>query len=146
MRRSRRTFPHPTLPRHRDGPRTGGSVSVAQLRCYLGGEIGRRALDALAEGEAGKTLDPNRRSGGLAGLLDDPRDLGLLVDYEDLVEQHELFEELAQPPLDHSLDHRIGFAACLRLLAQHGAFAVKRRLRHRSDIEIERVRRGYMHG
>src|SRR5215831_11078131 len=122
------------------------SRSVLQLRRNLGCEIGRLPLDALAEGKADEALDSDRRPGSLAGLLNHFRDLGLLIDDKDLLEQHELLVELPQAPLDHPLDHRIGFAACLRLLAEHAALAVERRWWHRSDIEIERVRRGYMHG
>ena len=70
---------------------------------------------------------------------------GLAVDHKDLIEQHRLFVEFAQPPLDHALDDLFGLAAAGRLLAQNGAFAVERRRRHRGDVEILRVGGRDMH-
>src|ERR1700720_3278883 len=121
------------------------TASVLQLRRNLGREIGALPLDPLAQCKTRKAFNADRRAYGFAGLLDDLRDLGLLIDDEDLLEKYELLIEFAQPPFDHSVDYRVGFAGGARLFSKHVAFAVERGLRHRGDIEIERVRRRDMH-
>src|SRR4030095_12280451 len=96
-----------------------------------------------AEREADKSGNPDRLGGRLRGGVDDLADAGFAIDYKDLVEQHDLFIEFAQAAFDHALDDRLGLAAALRLLAQHGALAVERRCRYGCAVEIERIgRRG----
>src|SRR3954464_11963290 len=68
--------------RVRVGRRT---ASVLQLRRNLGREIGALPLDPLAQCEARKAFDADRRAHSFAGLLYDLRDLGLLIDDEDLL-------------------------------------------------------------
>ena len=79
-------------------------------------------------------------------MLDDTGDPGLLVDDKGLLEQDDFLVKLAQPPVDHLFDDRIGLPARARLLAQDPAFAVEGRLRYRSDVEIQRARCRDMHG
>src|SRR5215469_1980319 len=102
-------------------------------------------FDTFAEREAHEAFDPNRRTGRLARLIEQFRDLGLLIDHKYLLEQHELLMEFTQPALDHLVDDRGRLAAGERLFAQNLALAIERRLRHRRNIEIERVRRRDMH-
>src|SRR5271155_5339680 len=121
------------------------AASILQLRRNLSREIGALPLDTFAERETRKAGNPNRRARSFAGLLNHLRYLGLLIDDKYLLEQDELLVKFAQPPFDHSVDYRVGFAGGARLFAQHVAFAVERGLRHRGDIEIERVRCRDMH-
>src|ERR1700720_2197377 len=113
--------------------------SVLELGADLGGEIGGRPFDALAEDEEHKSGDPDRRTGFLGGCFDDLADPAFAVDHEDLLEEHDLLIELAQPAFDHALDDRLRLGGCLRLLAQHGALALERGRRHLGDIEVERL-------
>src|SRR6266700_6886278 len=106
--------------------------SVLELSANLGGEIGGRAVDALAEDEEHKSGDPDRRAHFLGGRLDDLADAAFAVDHEDLLEEHDLLVEFAQPAFDHALDYRVGLGRRLRLLAQHRALAVERPGRHRA--------------
>src|SRR5580704_7165721 len=116
-----------------------------ELGSDLGGKIGRRPLDPLAQREAGEGGDPDRLAGRFGRSLDNLADPAFAVDHEDLLQEHDLLIEFAQPALDHALDDRLGLAAALGLLAQYRALAVERRRRHRGDIEIERVCRRDMH-
>jgi hypothetical protein len=115
------------------------------LGADLGGKIGCRLLDTLAERKADKTRDSDRFAGRLPGRFHHLRDPALAVDNEDLLQKYCLFIEFAQPALDHALDNRIGFAAPLRLLAQHGPLTVERRCGHGGRIEILRIGGGDMH-
>src|SRR5258707_6171084 len=105
--------------------------SVLELGADLGGEIGGRPIDPLAELEIDKPGDPDRRAGFLGGRFDDLADAAFAVDHEDLLQEHDLLVELAQPAFDHLLDDRLRLGVRLRLLAQHRALAVERRRRHR---------------
>src|SRR5260370_38735291 len=64
--------------------------SVLELGADLGGKIGRRPLDALAEGKANKSGDPDRRARFLGGGFDDLAATALAVDPEGLSEEHAL--------------------------------------------------------
>src|SRR5258705_13593778 len=94
----------------------GGGRSVLELSADLGGKIGGRLLDALAEDEADEPGDPDWRTGFLGGGLDDLADPAFAIDHEDLLEQHGFLVEFAQPSLDHALDDGLGLAAFFRLL------------------------------
>src|SRR6266851_659503 len=113
--------------------------SVLELGANLGGEIGRRPLDALAEDEAHKSGHPDRRAEFLGGRFDDLADASFAVDHEDLLEENDLLVEFAQPAFDHALDDRLCLGARLRLLAEHRALAVERRRRHLGGVDVERL-------
>src|SRR5579862_101494 len=119
--------------------------SVLELGADLGGEIGGRPIDALAEPKHNEPGDPDRRARFRGGRLDDLADTAFAVDHEDLLEQHDLFIEFAQPAFDHALDDRLRLGACLRLLAQHGPLALERRRRYRGDVDVEWARRRDVH-
>src|SRR5208283_1538303 len=121
------------------------SSSALELSGYLGGEVGSMAINSFAEGEAGETSNLNGRAGRLPRLFHHRRYSGPLIDHKDLLEQDDILVELAQPAVHHPFGDVLGLAARLRLLAQYAALAVERRLRHRSDVEIERARRCDMH-
>src|SRR5712691_10396384 len=119
--------------------------SALELSANLGGEIGGRAVDALPEDEEHKSGDPDRRAHFLGGRLDDLADAAFTVDHEDLLEEHDLLVEFAQPAFDHALDDLLRLGGGLSLLAQHRALAIERRRRHRGDVGVERVGGRYMH-
>src|SRR5580700_8659868 len=131
----------------RKGPRKKlrRNASVFQLRRNLGREIRALPLNSLAQRETRKTFNANRRTRGFARLLDNLRNLGLLIDDEGLLEEHKLLVKFAQATFDHSVDDRVGFAGGPRLFPQHVAFAVERGWRHRGDVEVQRVRRRDVH-
>src|SRR5579883_1308638 len=117
----------------------GQTPSLAELRGDLGGEIRLVLLDAFAEREAGEPRHLDRLAELLRPGLDYLADAALAVDHEDLLEQHDLLVEFAQPALDHLLDDRFGLAARLGLLAQDVALAVERGFVDRGDVEELRI-------
>src|SRR5262249_24054558 len=77
---SRRGFPH------RESLTARSVSSLAELS-FLGHGIGG-PFDTFAEREAHEAFDPNRHTGRLARLIEQFRDLGLLIDHKYLLEQH----------------------------------------------------------
>src|SRR5262245_44352684 len=119
----------------RDRHRSMRGALVFELSRHLGCKIGTLAINSLTEGEARKAGHANRCPIRLCRLLDDTRNPGLLIDDKDLLKQDDFLIKLAQSPFDHFLHNALGPAAGPRLIDQHPALSVQRRLRYRENVE-----------
>ena len=96
------------------------AISVGSTGCRdLGGEIGVRPVDALAERVAHEAGDLDRRADLAFGFLDRLRDVLVRLVDEGLIEQADLLVEGLEPRFDDLVDDIRRFALRLELVGEH---------------------------
>src|SRR6185437_13851882 len=88
-------------------------------------EVAVGLFDALADLEADKASNFNRRPEVLGSLLDDLFDACLAIDDKCLMEQDCLFVEFSHAPLHHLFDDIVGLAGLFGYFSLNRAFAIE---------------------